>query len=163
MKIRSFGAFAAILILALTLAAIPSRAQAPKELWVRRYDGLNHRDDKALKVSVDISGNVIVTGSENDNSLRYTAKYAVGDGALLWEQRHLNGVLEDAIELAVDCAGNVILTGLSESDRDKVYTAKYAGADGTLLWKKAFKRPNSFADEPLRVVDRLYERQGPVP
>jgi hypothetical protein len=71
------------LFLALAGTLGPAWAEAPKELWVRRYDGLRQLYDKALNVAVDHSGNVIVAGSESYSSFRYTAKYAAGDGALL--------------------------------------------------------------------------------
>jgi hypothetical protein len=140
-------------ILALAFAiADPAWAQTPKELWARQYDGLDHRYDKALKVAVDDSGNVIVTGPRSSIPFGILRSTPLANGALLWEQRHLSGVYEDAIGLVVDRAGHVILTGLKESQDIKLYTAKYDGADGTLLWKKAFKRRDSFYDAPRSVT-----------
>ena len=108
-------------------------------LWQKRYNGPANDDDFANAVTVDTSGNVVVTGSSEGDY--YTAKYAAVDGALLWEQRYNGpGAFEfrndSARAVAVDGDGNVVVTGTSPGFNDSCYTAKYAAVDGALLWGK---------------------------
>ena len=112
-------------------------------LWEHCYDGPSNGVDRAVAVSSDSSGDVIVTGvSHNgrDNDF-YTAKYAAGNGALVWEKRFDSpGTDEDsAVALAVAADGDVIVTGRSwagDAGAYDYYTARYAAADGALLWEK---------------------------
>src|SRR5258706_123636 len=79
----------------ISLSALACVAQSTRaavtEAWVHRYNGPANGYDYAYAVAVDVSGNVIVTGSsENGTNYDvegYTAKYAAGDSALLWEKR----------------------------------------------------------------------------
>ena len=122
-------------------------------LWGIRYNGPANSEDVAEAVSVDASGNVIVTGASVGNGNNYdyyTAKYAAADGALLWEQR-FNGLansLDYALAVAVDDAGNVVVTGYSNNGGGSpdYYTAKYAAADGVLLWEKRYNGPANGSD-----------------
>jgi hypothetical protein len=122
-------------------------------LWEMRYNGTGGGNDIAYGVAVDFAGNVAVTGrSPNDagNDDIYTAKYAAGDGALLWEKRY-NGPAngnDSGNSVAVDGAGNVVVTGISNSANSTpdYYTAKYAAADGTLLWERRYDGPGNRYD-----------------
>ncbi|MEQ1862598.1 MAG: REJ domain-containing protein [Chthoniobacteraceae bacterium] len=118
-------------------------------LWEKRYNGTANGSDQALALALDGAGNVIVTGlslNAAGNVDIYTAKYAAGDGTLLWEKRY-NGPANGSdvgYDLAVDSAGNVVVTGFSHgniSGNDDYYTAKYAAADGTLVWEKRYNGP----------------------
>ena len=74
----------------------------------------------------------------------HTIKYAASDGAVLWEKRYDGPVhhTDIARRAAVDAAGNVAVTGSSESaNQTDYYTAKYAAADGTLLWEARYNGP----------------------
>ena len=122
-------------------------------LWEKRYNGPANSNDTARSVAVDSAGNVAVTGESYNvsNPDYYTAKYAAGDGALLWEKRY-NGAANNsdtAEGVAVDNAGNVVVTGYSSngSNRD-YYTAKYAAADGALLWEQRYNGPANRDDAP---------------
>lgn len=112
-------------------------------LWEKRYNGPANGDDIGYSVAADNAGNVIVTGSSynGSNNSYYTAKYAAGDGALLWEKRY-NGPgnsYSEAFSVAVDNLGNVVVTGNSNGAGADIYTAKYAAADGALLWEKRYE------------------------
>jgi uncharacterized delta-60 repeat protein len=103
-------------------------------LWEKRYNGPANSYDSAQAVATDGAGNVLVTGtSENGTNNHYTAKYAVTDGALLWEQRNGRTVSPpyyNASAVVVDGSGNVVVT-------EGGATVKYAAANGALLWEKS--------------------------
>ena len=123
-------------------------------IWEKRYDGGVDQNDIANSVAVDNAGNVIVTGRSggaNGEPDFYTAKYASGDGTLLWEHRY-NGAANGtdiAYSVGVDSAGNVAVTGSSADATGSldVYTAKYASANGALLWEKRYAGPSNQIDE----------------
>ncbi len=110
-------------------------------LWEKRYNGTGNGDDFALAVAVDGSDNVVVTGYSpgiGSGKDYYTAKYAVADGALLWEKRY-NGTANSndySRAVAVDVSGNVVVTGSSyfSGSKEDFYTVKYAAATGAVLW-----------------------------
>jgi len=121
-------------------------------LWQKRYNGLGNSADQARSVAIDDIGDVVVTGW-SDNGRRadyYTAKYAEANGALLWEKRYTGPAKSDdqAQAVAVDGAGNVAVTGLSDNgSNNDFYTAKYAAANGALVWEKRYDGPASRDDE----------------
>jgi hypothetical protein len=128
-------------------------------LWSRRYQGPGPGSDAATAIAVDGSGNVFVTGASASGAAAqdldfYTAKYAAGDGTLLWEKRYNGpGNGDDrATALAVDAKGNVVVTGTSTSPPvafdtfGDYYTAKYAAADGSLIWEKFHNGPANGGD-----------------
>ena len=131
-------------------------------LWERTYNGPGNGDDVVSAMALDSNGNVVVTGYTYNgaNTDFYTAKYAVANGALLWERTY-NGPQnydDKAIAVAVDASGNVIVTGSSKSDSplggqaSDYYTAKYAAADGALLWEKRYDGPLHDYDTPAAVA-----------
>jgi hypothetical protein len=78
---------------------------AGNELWVKRYDGPDHAEDRATALGVDASGNVYVIGVSNGAFV--IVKYDT-NGNLLWEKGHSGFSGRD---LAVDPAGNVYVAG----------------------------------------------------
>lgn len=127
-------------------------------LWEKRYNAPANRADSATAVALDANGNAVVTGASRSDSNGdglydndyYTAKYAVADGALIWEQRY-NGLLafgDIATAVGVDPAGNVVVTGSSGG----YYTAKYAAADGALMWSKRYTGPGVGGDSASAVA-----------
>lgn len=133
-------------------------------VWDKRYDGPGGGDDAAAAVAVDAAGNVVVTGtiSNNGNLDFYTAKYAAGDGAVLWSTRQDGtGSGDDlAADVAVDAAGNVVITGTSENTRNfDLVVTKFAAADGRELWSERYNGPGDGDDAGTAVA---FDPQGNV-
>lgn len=94
-------------------------------LWDRHAGGIPyHYYHGGMAVTLDASGNVLVTGSSdgegapNSDSDYYTAKYASIDGAVLWEKRFAGsgGTYDYPSGLAVGPGGVVAVTGSSGFD-----------------------------------------------
>ena len=134
-------------------------------LWEKRYNGPANGNDDATAAALDSSGNVVVTGSSNNGTAStgtdpngndyYTAKYAAGNGALLWEKRYNapGNRADSATAVALDSNGNAVVTGASRSDSNgdglydnDYYTAKYAAVDGALIWEQRYNGLLAFGD-----------------
>ena len=115
-------------------------------------------------MAVDASGAVAVTGTSFNGTEWdcYTAKYAAGNGALIWERTYngLGNGNDYGKAVAVDSSGNVVVTGSSYDTSDDVeyYTAKYAAADGALLWEKHYNNSSGYA----AAIDLALDSRGNV-
>jgi hypothetical protein len=123
-------------------------------LWERRYDGPFHRDDRATTVRVDQSGDVIITGNSIDHPSRYfyanyTAKYAGGDGALLWERR---STAFSAETIALGSEGSVVLLGTAGTN---LYLGKLGHANGVLEWEVSAGGTNAPRSGRSVLIDSL--------
>jgi hypothetical protein len=123
-------------------------------LWGKRSEGFT------LAVAVDRAGNVAIAGGRGVTSDYFTAVYAAGDGAPLWERIYdIQGNSDDVAEaITVDQDGNVIVTGRtrgtsSTSSRD-VYTIKHDGANGTRLWEKRYGGTGDDSGQAIGVDNR---------
>jgi hypothetical protein len=113
-------------------------------LWEKRYYNSGDGEARALSVTVDRTGDVVVTGRW------LILKYAGEDGALLWRISTIANTYNEGA--AVDGEGNVVVTGSSyNGDNGDYYTAKYAAADGDLLWEKFYSGAPS-DDRPIAVA-----------
>ncbi|MDB6032461.1 MAG: hypothetical protein JWM16_2799 [Verrucomicrobiales bacterium] len=119
-------------------------------LWERRYKDVSS-SDRVSGMAVDAAGNVAVAGFPNlwSNHEVYIAKYAAGDGALLWEKTYQFPGIDTLFTLAVaiDAAGDVVVAGSSGDwgNRD-LFTAKFQASNGMILWKKLYNGPGNGDD-----------------
>ena len=127
-------------------------------LWERRYQSVSNSFDTARAITLDNNGDAFVTGFSGNgvDADYYTARYAAGNAAVLWEQRLDGPVNRSDIPQAVriDSRGNVIVTGYSHTNKlgsvdADYYTAKYAAEDGKLIWERHYKGPEAGNDYPL--------------
>ena len=110
--------------------------------WKRRYDAAGLWDG-ARGVVVDDSGNVYVTGRSFGNGSHgdfATIKYNAS-GVQQWVRRYSSGGYYDdgAMDMALDSAGNVIVTGFSTGPGSAFdfLTIKYS-PNGTKKWVKRY-------------------------
>jgi hypothetical protein len=108
---------------------------AGNQLWVGRYDGPGHGDDRVKALAVDADGNVYVTGDspgEGRAAESVTIKYSA-DGEPLWAAR--SGPGQSLADIAADAQGNVYVTGgeVREPGNSDYVTIKYDQA-GKVLW-----------------------------
>jgi len=136
-KIKSFVRVSAWLLLACITSWQSVVLGQVQQSWVARYsNGLPNGTNQALKIALDGTGNVIITGfSQNTNDcLGYaTVKYAP-TGQQLWAVRFDSNTFS-AIPAAIglDANNNVALTGNAitvkyDANGNQLWTAPYAGA-----------------------------------
>lgn len=135
--------------------AFPVQAQLQlKPQWVARYDGPTHSGDRAKAIAIDDSGNVYLTGSTSYGDFRSdyaTVKYsAKGVGQWIAQYNGTGNRYDDAVDIAVDLAGNVYVTGSSSSfgDETDFTTIKYS-ANGVELWAARHNPPGIFYDKAV--------------
>lgn len=138
---------------------------AEEELWTARYDKKpGDKDSEPRALVTDVAGNVFVTGFIRTlkNDVDYlTIKYSP-KGQKLWEQRY-NGSGNDvdrAYSLALDGAGNVYVTGESDSGKGSgperlrqldIVTIKYSPG-GKPLWVRRYDGPVNGRDSGWKVA-----------
>ncbi|MFA5831871.1 MAG: T9SS type A sorting domain-containing protein [Bacteroidota bacterium] len=125
-------------------------------LWVKRYFGQTDIDGRVSALTVDVAGNVYVTGwcaTPSTNSDFVTIKYNP-QGDILWVRRyHSPGESVDrafAYALAVDAGGNVYVTGNSTGlayTISRLVTIKY-NQNGETIWAKRFNGIGNSYDYP---------------
>lgn len=103
-------------------------------LWQRTYGGSDALVQVGVSICVDAAGNAYVAGNEGWDFL--TLKYDT-DGNLLWSSVFSGpGLIDEAVDLAVDPLGYVVVTGSSDQG-DFLYqnylTLRYSPT-GNLLW-----------------------------
>lgn len=154
-----FLKFRPVLLALFVSSSLCARGEELAEAWANRYhvDGRSSASGKAVKVDAD--GNIIAAGEASGVSSRdcYVAKYAGGDGALLWENRSHGPRRSSAWTsgIALDAHGNVALvgtiydkSGTLEQQRPyyDYYIARFAAKDGALLWERRYDGPGHRSD-----------------
>lgn len=137
-----------IIIGILLLVSVPAFAQSVDTAWVRRYNGPDSTIDQAYAITVDVSGNVYVTGfsrgSETYEDYATLKYYPNGDVA--WARRY-NGSgnsWDYAKSIAVDGTGNVYITGYSQGSgtQNDYATIKYY-PNGDTAWVRRYNGPGN--------------------
>src|SRR4030095_1258976 len=99
-------------------------------LWTRRYNGPGNENDEAYSMTIDIDGNVYITGRSIGPNLNWdyaTVKYNTS-GVQQWVARFQSGI---AHGIAVDKFNNVFVTGRSDTGGLPGYaTVKYSQVVG---------------------------------
>jgi hypothetical protein len=124
-------------LLLFTFACFSASAQI-QQAWVARYNnGITNGTNQAVKMALDPSGNIYVTGfSQNTNSQwgYVTIKYAP-NGSQLWAVRFDSNGYPTASPsgLVLDNGRNVIVTGNAltvkyDTNGNQLWTAPYSGA-----------------------------------
>lgn len=113
-------------------------------LWSNRFNALSGLSAVERAATVDASGNVYVVGKFwIDGNFDYlTIKYDT-NGNFLWGHRYngLAGMDDEGAAVAVDSAGNVCVTGSSNTHEGvDIVTIKY-DKDGHWLWGHRFGHP----------------------
>jgi hypothetical protein len=137
-KARIDGSSWFILSFVLMVLMTFSAAAQIQQAWVARYNnGITNGTNQAVKMALDASGNIYVTGfSQNANTnLGYaTIKYAP-NGNQLWIARYDTTNDSSAIPtgLGLDSSNDVIVTGtvltiMYDPNGNQLWTAPYAGA-----------------------------------
>ena len=115
----------------------------PAEQWVKAYNSPININEYARYITVDNSGNVIVTGISGNNIV--TIKYSPA-GTELWVRIHNSGIICDINGIAADNNGNIIITGSDAvvTNRDML-TIKYDTA-GNILWERRYNGTGNRVD-----------------
>ncbi len=109
--------------------------------WRRVWDGAAMAPfslDTPVKILLDGNGNVLscITGYAASNHADYVVvKYAAANGATLWDKSW--GVTGDdfPVDMEIDAAGDIYVTGIGIDFINKYSTIKLRGTDGQLLWQ----------------------------
>jgi uncharacterized delta-60 repeat protein len=125
--------------------------------WVRRYNSPVNGNDQAWHITVDVSGNVYVTGNSDSTGTGFdylTIKYDP-NGDVAWARRY-NGPgnsVDRAWAIAVDGSGNVYVTGRSggSGTSDDYATLKYY-PDGDTAWLTRYNGPGNGNDHAFSMA-----------
>jgi uncharacterized delta-60 repeat protein len=126
-------------------------------LWTRVYNGSGNSDDKGYCITVDLSGNVYVSGCASISGQGYDIillKYSA-TGDLLWSRTYNgsdNGE-DKAFGIAVDALNNIYVTGYCTGDSANfdIVTIKY-NPEGTPVWTAHFNGPDNLDDKAFGVA-----------
>jgi uncharacterized delta-60 repeat protein len=119
--------------------------------WVKTYAGPGNSEDTPAALVLDASGNVYVTGTSYGAGpqMDYTTiKYnTAGDQQWVARYNGTENLGDQATALAIDAAGNVYVTGFSESatTMNDIVTIKYNSA-GAQQWLQRYNGADNLSD-----------------
>ncbi|UCC40249.1 MAG: SBBP repeat-containing protein, partial [Candidatus Aminicenantes bacterium] len=124
--------------------------------WEARDDGSGFGDDEPTDISIDLSGNIYVTGITSGGTEKtdyYTVKLD-HDGNKVWDENY-NNDLENGDDMATAIAvdestGEVYVTGKSSGENGYNYATIKYGSDGTLAWVE--RHDSGIADDEAIAV-----------
>lgn len=121
-------------------------------LWATNWNGSAFFDDMPTALVLDPSGDVLITGYTEPDTVTgsedyITLKFASSTGSLVWQaQFNRPGVVsgkDEAYGLAVDALGDVYITGRSSNGIDEdIVTIKYNGVTGISIWTLIYNSGN---------------------
>lgn len=121
------------------------------ELWVARYNGPGGGQDFAHSVTVDVLGNVYITGGSPgiSSNIDYTTIKYNSSGGVQWVSRYngpQNGY-DESYSLVLDDTGNVYITGESYGGTTNTdyATVKY-NSSGTEQWSARYNGTGNLND-----------------
>jgi len=124
--------------------------------WVARHNGTGYSSDYASSIAIDDSGNVYVTGYEDNGQYTgyATLKYNSA-GAEKWVSRYdgPGNSYDYANSIAVDGSGNVFVTGRSDgSGTEGDYATIKYNSSGAEQWVNRYNGTGSSADNAVALV-----------
>jgi len=126
------------------------------------FNGSQSDDDELSAVAMDASSNVYATGyvkNIGQKSDIFTMKFNPNNCDTIWTRtyNHTTNQSDKGEAIVVDAAGNVYVTGRSDSnpvdttDNDDIVTMKY-DTNGNLIWLNRFNGTGNLRDEPSRIL-----------
>jgi hypothetical protein len=151
------------ILFAIQISLLTLYAQPVNEEWVRTYSSGYPNNDFINAMTLDTSGNIIVTGSvttSTQNGNFCTIKYDQS-GIQQWVAFY-NGPgtnsIDDAVAITVDKKGFIYVTGNSEETgfgTDAFCTIKYSPS-GSQIWAVRYHRTPHFYDDPQAIAVDKY-------
>jgi hypothetical protein len=117
--------------------------------WISTYDNPAHDDDIANSITVDLNGNVYVTGQSKNSSGNFdycTIKYD-SLGSTVWTRFYNNSHDDKATRITSDADNNLYLTGSSSNGANNDFATIGYNTDGDTLWTKRFNGGFNGIDE----------------
>ena len=126
------------------------------------YNGTKSDDDELTAVGQDASGNIYASGytkETNQKSDFFTMKWNPNSCDTVWTRTYnFSANQSDKVEsMIVDAAGNVYITGRSDSDpndtidNNDIVTIKY-NTNGSQQWLQRYNGIGNLRDEPSKII-----------
>ncbi|MFQ6031391.1 MAG: SBBP repeat-containing protein [Candidatus Zixiibacteriota bacterium] len=123
--------------------------------WVRKYDGGVNSDDEAVAITMDVSGNVYISGMSVGMGWDYATIKYYPNGDTAWLRRY-DGPANDwdwSYDIAVDDSGNVYVTGFSQGTGTFWdYTTIRYDPNGDIAWVETYDGPKNSYDAALAIA-----------
>jgi uncharacterized delta-60 repeat protein len=126
-----------------------------QQQWVRTYNGPGSQADFGVGIGLDLSGNIYVSGTDDDLSVTHFPAYATvkysPDGVQQWVNRYRE-LWSYAADMVVDPSGNSYVTGRSYAlgTGYDYATVKYNSA-GAEQWVRRYDGPGSSDDYGMAI------------